>query len=274
MNTDLPPVFFISHGGGPWPYVDSIKPMYTRTERQLRGLSARLPARPRAVLVISAHWEAANFSVATGASPGMEYDYGGFPAHTYQISYPAPGDPMLAKQALDRIAGAGIKAVAAPDKGFDHGVFVPLSLLYPQADLPIVMISIESGYDPKEHLAVGRALAPLRDLGVLIVGSGLNYHNMRGFNQERSTDDATAFTQYLNAAISLDDAHERDEKLLHWDRAPRARSAHPREDHLMPLLVVAGAAENDVGQVLFSEQVMKIPMTSYVFGKIGAELQT
>jgi aromatic ring-opening dioxygenase catalytic subunit (LigB family) len=245
--------------------------MYTRTERQLRGLSARLPARPRAVLVISAHWEAANFSVATGTSPGMEYDYGGFPAHTYRISYPAPGDPVLAARALEMIAAAGIKAVAAPDKGYDHGAFVPLSLLYPDADLPVVMISIKSGYDPKEHLALGRALAPLRESGVLIVGSGLNYHNMRGFNQERSTEDATAFTGYLNEAIALENVHERDEKLLHWEGAPRARSAHPREDHLMPLLVAAGAAGSDVGQVLFSEQIMRIPMTSYGFGEITGE---
>jgi aromatic ring-opening dioxygenase catalytic subunit (LigB family) len=196
----------------------------------------------------------------------MEYDYRGFPAHTYQIRYDAPGDPALAEQARTLIAGAGLDVVANPTRGLDHGVFVPLSLMYPKADMPIVMISIKSGYDPKEHLVLGRALAPLRDAGVLIVGSGLTYHNMRGFNQERSTEDAEEFTRYLNEAIALADVRERDEKLLHWERAPRARNAHPCEDHLMPLLVAAGAAGSDVGEVLFAERVMKIPMTSYIFG--------
>jgi aromatic ring-opening dioxygenase catalytic subunit (LigB family) len=266
MTPSRLPVFFISHGGGPWPYVDSLKQMYTRTERELRRLADRLPARPQAALVISAHWEAPDFSVATGARPSMVYDYGGFPAHTYQILYAAPGEPAFAEYARELIAGAGLKVIANANQGFDHGVFVPLSLIYPQADMPIVMISIKSGYDPKEHLALGRALAPLRERGALIVGSGLTYHNMRGFNQENSTEDANAFTRYLNEAIALEDAHERDEKLLHWESAPRARSAHPREDHLMPLLVAAGAAGGDTGQVLFAETVMKIPMVSYGFG--------
>jgi aromatic ring-opening dioxygenase catalytic subunit (LigB family) len=194
---------FISHGGGPWPYVDSLKQMYVRTERELRRMSERLPAQPKAVVVISAHWEASEFSVATGARPSMEYDYSGFPAHTYQIRYPAPGEPVLAEHARKLIADAGLKVAANPSQGFDHGVFVPLSLMYPKADMPIVMISIKSGYDPGEHLALGRALAPLRDGGGLIVGSGLTYHNMRGFNQEGSTEDANAFTSYLNEAIAL-----------------------------------------------------------------------
>jgi aromatic ring-opening dioxygenase catalytic subunit (LigB family) len=201
----------------------------------------------------------------------MVYDYGGFPAHTYQIRYGAPGEPEFAEDARDLIAAAGLKVVTNPSQGFDHGVFVPLSLMYPSADMPIVMISIKSGYDPAEHLALGRALAPLRDRGGLIIGSGLTYHNMRGFNQERATEDAEAFTRHLNDVIALENVHDRDEKLLHWERAPRARNAHPREDHLMPLLVAAGAAGSDVGQVLFSEYVMKIPMTSYGFGNIGGD---
>jgi aromatic ring-opening dioxygenase catalytic subunit (LigB family) len=271
MSTSRLPVLFLSHGGGPWPFVDSLKSSYVRTERELRRLAARLPARPKAAIVVSAHWQAPKFSVSTGARPGMDYDYGGFPPHTYQIRYGAPGAPELAAHALRLIAGAGLEVVADPDRGFDHGVFVPLSLLYPEANVPIVMISIRSGYDPREHLALGRAIAPLRDEGALIIGSGLTYHNMRGFNQERSTPDAEAFTGYLNEAIALEDVRERDERLLHWESAPRARSAHPREDHLMPLLVVAGAAGSDVGKVLFAEQVMHIPMTSYGFGTINAE---
>jgi aromatic ring-opening dioxygenase catalytic subunit (LigB family) len=200
----------------------------------------------------------------------MEYDYGGFPPHTYQIRYPAPGDPEIAEHARNLVAAAGIDAVTDSHKGFDHGVFVPLSLMYPQAEMPIVMVSVKSDYDPVEHMALGRALAPLREERVLIVGSGLNYHNMRGFNQDSSTADAKAFTDYLNESAALKDVRARDERLLQWQRGPKARIAHPREDHLMPLLVAAGAASTDRGRVLFSETVMKIPMTSYVFGEIKA----
>lgn len=263
------PVLFISHGGGPWPYVDALKTMYAHTERELRRLPARLAERPKAVLVVSAHWEASRFSIATASRPPMNYDYGGFPPHTYQISYPAPGDPRLASRARDLIAAAAMQVAADPHKGFDHGVFVPLGLMYPAADMPIVMLSVKSDYDPREHLALGRALAPLRNEGVLIVGSGLTYHNMRGFNRDSATADAEIFTQYLSEAVALEDAHARDERLLHWERAPRARNAHPREDHLMPLLVAAGAAGEDMGQIFFAENIMKIPMTSYVFGELN-----
>ncbi len=265
------PVLFISHGGGPWPYIDSLRPQYSRTERELRRLPERLPVRPQAVLVISGHWEASAFSVATSARPRMEYDYSGFPPHTYEIRYMAPGDPTLAARASELIAGAGLEVALDPRRGFDHGVFVPLSLMYPQADMPIVMISIRSDYDPRAHLALGRALAPLRDEGVLILGSGLNYHNMRGFGLKSATADAEAFTRYLDEAMTEEDSHKREERLEHWESAPRARLAHPREDHLLPLLVAAGAAGSDAGRVLFSENVMAVPMSSYGFGDFKDE---
>lgn len=265
------PVLFISHGGGPWPYVDTLKQMYVRTEKELRRLPERLPAPPKAVLVISGHWEAPQFSVSTNARPPMEYDYSGFPPHTYQIRYQAPGDPRLAGHTRELLAAAGIETTPDGGRGFDHGVFVPLGLMYPNADMPIVMVSVKSSYDPAEHLALGQALAPLRDEGVLIIGSGLTYHNMQGFGRDNSTPDAESFTRYLNEAIALKDTRARDEKLLHWESAPRARLAHPREDHLLPLLAVAGAAGGDAGRVLFAENVMKIPMTSYAFGEISAD---
>ncbi len=263
------PVLFISHGGGPWPYVDALKQMYVRTEQELRRLPARLPALPKAVVVISGHWEAPQFSVSTGARPSMEYDYSGFPPHTYQIRYQAPGDPELAGRTRRLLAAAGIESTPDARRGFDHGVFVPLALMYPNEDMPIVMVSIKSSYDPAEHLALGQALAPVRDEGVLIVGSGLTYHNMQGFGRDSSTAAAESFTRYLNDAIALKNTRARDEKLLHWEGAPSARLAHPREDHLMPLLASAGAAGSDPGRVLFAETVMKIPMTSYAFGEIS-----
>jgi aromatic ring-opening dioxygenase catalytic subunit (LigB family) len=267
------PVLFISHGGGPWPYVEELRAAYAKTQSVLRGLPRRLHSQPKAVLIISGHWEAPKFSVATGARPPMEYDYSGFPPHTYEIRYAAPGDPDLARHARRLLTDAGIESAVDPDRGFDHGVFVPMGLMYPLADVPIVMVSVQSGYDPAQHLALGRALAPLRDEGVLIVGSGLTYHNMRGFGLDSSTRDAELFTRYLNDAIALDDVQARDEKLRNWESAPRARVAHPREDHLMPLLVAAGAASKDTGSVLFADTVMRIPMTSYVFGEIKVKIE-
>lgn len=265
------PVLFISHGGGPWPYVGGLRTQYVNTEKQLRRLAGRLPARPKAVVVISGHWETAGFHVSNAERPPMEYDYSGFPAHTYEIRYPAPGDPALAGHARDLLSKAGLDSALDSRQGFDHGVFVPLGLMFPEADVPIVMVSVKSDYDPAAHVAAGRALAPLRDEGVLIVGSGLNYHNMRGFGLDSSTRVAESFTQYLDEAVAGPDVRARETKLTRWAQAPDARAAHPREDHLMPLLVAAGAAGDDAGRVLFSEVVMKIPMTSYAFGTISGD---
>lgn len=269
MATPRLPVLFISHGGGPWPFVDGLRPMYAYTEQELRRLPARLSVRPKAILVISGHWEAPKFSLASNAHPPMEYDYSGFPAHTYQIRYLAPGNPELAQRTRDLLASAGIESLQDHARGFDHGVFVPIGLMVPNADIPILMASIKSNYDPAEHLAMGQALAALRDEGVLIVGSGLTYHNMRGFGRDESNAVAKEFTQYLDQAVASPDAKLRWDMLQHWERAPSARLAHPREDHLMPLLIAAGAAANDQGRVLFSETVMKVPMTSYVFGELN-----
>jgi aromatic ring-opening dioxygenase catalytic subunit (LigB family) len=263
-NTRMP-VFFLSHGGGPWPYVDGMREQYAQTEREFRNLPTRLPSRPKAILVITGHWEAAEFTVSTAVRPPMEYDYSGFPAHTYQIKYPAPGSPELAARITTLLAGAGVQARSDAERGFDHGTFVPVGLMYPDADVPIVMLSLKSSYDPEEHLRIGKALAPLRDEGVLIIGSGLTYHNMRGFGRDESTPVALAFERYLNDAIEQGDSATRNAMLVQWEKAPGARMAHPREDHLLPLMVIAGAAGDDSGKRVFVEHVMKVPMASYEF---------
>jgi aromatic ring-opening dioxygenase catalytic subunit (LigB family) len=260
------PVYFLSHGGGPWPFVDSMRLQYARTEQALRALPGRLPATPTAVLVVTAHWETPEFSVSTGEHPPMLYDYGGFPANTYQVQYPAPGSPALAGRVAALLSENGIPVRQDAGRGFDHGTFVPLALIYPDANVPVVMLSIKSSYDPAEHIRVGRALQPLRDEGVLIIGSGLNYHNMRGFGRPESTAVAETFDAYLNQAIGQPAADARDAMLVDWESAPGARLAHPHEDHLLPLMVVAGAAGDDAGHQVFIETVMQIPMASYEFG--------
>jgi aromatic ring-opening dioxygenase catalytic subunit (LigB family) len=240
--------------------------MYAKTERELSALPGRLPGKPKAVLVISGHWEAEDFTVSTAAQPPMEYDYYGFPEHTYHIKYPAPGSPALASRIKTLLAEAGSNPREDADRGFDHGTFVPLGLMYPQADVPVVMLSLKSSYDANEHIRIGQALAPLRDEGVLIIGSGLTYHNMQGFRRPESTPIAEAFEGYLNQAIGQADANVRNDMLVRWESAPGARQAHPKEDHLLPLMVVAGAAGEDVGRPVFVDHVMAVPMASYEFG--------
>lgn len=260
------PVYFLSHGGGPWPYVEGMRQQFTKTENEFMALPGRLPAKPKAVLVITGHWEEEEFTVSTAERPPMVYDYYGFPEYTYHIRYPAPGSPELASRVKALLSNAGISVKEDSGRGFDHGTFVPLALMYPDADVPVVMLSLKSNYDPQEHIRVGQALEPLRDEGVLIIGSGLTYHNMRGFGRDESTPIAEAFEHYLNNAIEQNDAKVRNDMLAKWETVPAARLAHPREDHLIPLMVVSGAAGNDIGRPVFVDHVMKVSMATYEFG--------
>lgn len=260
------PTFFVSHGGGPWPWVDGMKQLFAKTAREFAQMPGLLPDKPKAVLVITGHWEAQDFTVSTAEHPPMEYDYSGFPEHTYRIQYKAPGSKALAGRVGELLGAAGIGCKEDAHRGFDHGTFVPLSLMYPEADVPVVMLSMKSSYDPAEHIRLGQAIAPLRDEGVLIMGSGLTYHNMRGFGRPQSTPVAEAFEAFLNTAITAPSAQQRNDMLVHWQEAPGARLAHPQEDHLIPLMVVAGAAGADVGHRVFIDHVMEVAMASYQFG--------
>jgi aromatic ring-opening dioxygenase catalytic subunit (LigB family) len=260
------PTFFLSHGGGPWPFMDERREQYATTAKEFSRLPQRLPSRPKAVLVITGHWEAPEFTVSTSAHPPMVYDYYGFPEHTYHLKYPAPGLPSLAAKVKELLGREGIACGEDANQGFDHGTFVPLGLMYPNADMPIVLLSLKSTYDPAEHLRVGEAIASLRGEGILIIGSGLTYHNMRGFGRPESTAISYAFESYLNDAVSQSDPKRRNEMLIEWQNAPAARLAHPREDHLLPLMVAAGAAGADTGRRIFVDEVASVAMASYEFG--------
>ncbi|MBU2741051.1 dioxygenase [Acidithiobacillus thiooxidans] len=260
------PVYFLSHGGGPWPYVDDMRQQFAKTEQEFIALPGRLPAKPEAILVITGHWEEKDFTVSTAERPPTVYDYYGFPEHTYHIQYPAPGSLKLASRVLALLSNAGIAAKEDARRGFDHGTFVPITLMYPNADVPVVMLSMKSNYDPHEHIRVGQALTPLRDEGILIIGSGLTYHNMRGFGRDESTPIADAFENYLSEAVKQNNAEVRNDMLAKWETAPGARLAHPHEDHLIPLMVIAGAAGEDKGRSMFVDHVMKVPMATYEFG--------
>jgi aromatic ring-opening dioxygenase catalytic subunit (LigB family) len=197
----------------------------------------------------------------------MYYDYGGFPDFTYRIQYPAPGSPEVASRVVELLAAAGIANATNATRGFDHGVFAPFFVAYPEADVPILQLSLEAGYDPAAHLAAGRALAPLRDEGVLIVGSGFSYHNLGNFGPAGAVASAE-FEAWLTDAVVDGPVEERNGRLMHWDQAPSARASHPAEDHLIPLMVAVGAAEAEAGVRTYHDTGFfgSLTSASYRFG--------
>jgi len=265
------PTLFIPHGGGPcffmdWSIMGEPADSWNKTEAWLKSIVSSLPERPKAIIVISGHWEEPVFTAASSPAPEMIYDYYGFPPHTYELKYPAPGSAQLAEKIVSLLTAAGIPAKTDAQRGFDHGVFIPLLVAFPDADIPVVPLSLKDTLDPQEHIAVGRALAPLRDEGVLIIGSGMSYHNMRAFRTPSATAPSAAFDSSLTNALSQDDQTERFDALNHWDELAAARNAHPREEHLLPLMVAAGAGEGDAGERVFSDVVMKATISAFRFG--------
>jgi aromatic ring-opening dioxygenase catalytic subunit (LigB family) len=261
------PVVFIPHGGGPWPFVDvGFPPEDVATLADyLRSVQSVPPERPNALLIVSAHWEAVNPTVMTSPRPPMLYDYFGFPPESYQISWPAPGDPQLAGRVQALLEAAGFATAADAVRGFDHGTFIPLKLTYPDADVPAIQLSLKRGLDPAEHLHMGRALLPLRDEGVFIIGSGMTFHNLRAFRDPRSHAVSETFDAWLQQSM-VGDMDERNDALTRWAQAPAARAAHPREEHLIPLMVAAGAAGADRATIGFNGTFGGIRLSAYHFG--------
>lgn len=269
------PVVFVPHGGGPWPFMDEAafgpESGYAPLRSYLETLLTCAPTRPKALCIISAHWEAPRPTLLSGTAPPMLYDYSGFPKETYEVQWPAPGAPEVAKRARDLLSQAKIDCDLDPDRGFDHGTFVPMALSVPDADIPTTQLSLKAGLHPQEHLEIGRALAPLRSEGVLFVGSGMSFHNMRAFmaavrgQDHEALSQAAAFDGWLAETIALP-AAERDLRLCTWSEAPGALACHPREEHLMPLMVVAGLAGDDVGRTRFRGELIGAPVLATQFG--------
>ncbi|MGZ3449342.1 MAG: DODA-type extradiol aromatic ring-opening family dioxygenase [Polyangiales bacterium] len=267
MSEQRMPVVFLPHGGGPWPFVEM-----GFDKKEVEGLAGYLRSvrdlpktPPKALLVISAHWEEPVPTVTTSAKPPILYDYYGFPPASYEIQWPAPGEPKLAARVRELLSKVGFETAENDKRGFDHGTFIPLKLTYPEADVPTVQLSLKRGLDPEEHLKMGRALAPLRDEGVFIIGSGMSYHNMRGFGDPRAVPTSETFDAWLRETAQLA-APERDARLAKWSQAPAARQVHPREEHLIPLMVVAGAAGEDRAALAFNGKMMGLRLSAYHFG--------
>ena len=231
-------VIFVPHGGGPRPVMGD--PEHAGLVKALQGMQGEI-ANAKAVLVITAHWEEQDVTISAQANPGMYYDYYNFPAEAYQLQYPAPGTPGVAVQVQELLQASGIEANLEHERGFDHGTFIPLMIMAPEAQIPVLQVSLKANLDPAEHIAIGKALAPLLAAGVVILGSGLSFHS---FSAMRSADKAeplarsTIFDNWLNTSVLGED----EAALVNWEQAPEGRYSHPREEHLLPLHVCFGAA--------------------------------
>lgn len=267
-NPSRQPALFIPHGGGPCFFMDwNPADTWLGMGNFLRSVAGTLPQKPSAIVMVSAHWLEPEFRVTGHARPALIYDYYGFPQHTYELTYPAPGAPQLAEQLVHRLNAEGLAAAVDPERGFDHGMFIPLKLVFPAADIPVVQLSLRADLDPEAHLALGRALAGLRDENVLIIGSGMSFHNMRAYGDARFSAVSDEFDAWLTRAVE-GPAQERDGLLRDWAKAPQAYQCHPRghEEHLIPLLAAAGAGEGEPGRRIYSERVMQTTISAFRFG--------
>ncbi|MFW1678318.1 DODA-type extradiol aromatic ring-opening family dioxygenase [Pontibacter sp. JAM-7] len=260
------PVLFVSHGGGPLPLLGD--PGHQQMVDCFAELKAALP-QPKAILVISAHWEAPVATVTRSAAPGLIYDYSGFPEAAYHLKYPAPGAPELADQVYDLLQTHGLEVQADEQRGFDHGLFVPLLMLYPDANIPCLQLSLLKNLDPQQHIALGQAIRSLREQNVMILGSGFTFHNLPEFfsaGSETAKQKNEAFENWLIDTLSnaeLAEA-EREQQLLNWEQAPHARYSHPREEHLLPLHVCFGCAGRAADKV-FTMQVLGKQASCYLW---------
>lgn len=249
-------IVYFGHGGGPLPILSPAG------HEAMIEFMTRLPSsltRPEAILVISAHWEEREATLLGAKNPPMFYDYYGFPEKSYEIKYPAPGSPKLAERIAGLLKKNDMPARIDPERGFDHGVFIPLKLMYPDADIPCLQLSLLRGLDPGAHIALGIALRELQNENILVIGSGFSFHNLRDFNWEGAgTPDSAndAFQNWLiETCTGAMPQAERERRLTEWEKAPSARYCHPREEHLLPLHVCLGMADKQASLV-FDDQIL------------------
>lgn len=249
---------FVSHGS---PMI-AVQPSPAR--EFLSGLGQTLP-RPSAILAISAHWDTPKPMVSTAARPETIHDFGGFPQALYDLRYPAPGAPELAGQVVDLLATARIP-VASTQRGLDHGAWMPLLLGWPQGDIPVTQLSIQAHEDPSHHWRLGQALRPLQDQGVLILASGALTHNLRAYfgGDGRTVARTRIFADWMADAV---EQGRTDDLLDYRRRAPEAVSAHPTDEHLLPLFVAmgAGGGAGGPGRVLHRSLDGSLAMDAYAF---------
>jgi aromatic ring-opening dioxygenase catalytic subunit (LigB family) len=250
-------IVYFSHGGGPLPILGDAS--HKAMIDFMTQLPLQLKRKPDAILVISAHWEESSATLLGAQNPTMFYDYYGFPDKAYEITYPAPGSPEYANRIAGYLKENNIPARIDPQRGFDHGLFIPLKLMYPQADIPSLQLSLLRGLNPSAHIALGKALRGLMDENILVVGSGFSFHNMGAFIWEGPgrTDPANeAFQNWLiEVCTGQLPQSEREQRLIEWEKAPSARYCHPREEHLLPLHVCLGMADKPA-KLIFDDKIL------------------
>lgn len=256
MNRNKARIVYFSHGGGPLPILGD--PGHAAMVEFMKRLPSMV-GKPEAILVISAHWEE-NEAVLTGSpAPPMFYDYYGFPGEAYKITYPAPGNPELAERISDLLNVNGVRASVDRNRGFDHGLFIPLKLMFPAADIPSIQLSLLHSLSPSGHVAMGRALRGITEENILVIGSGFSFHNMRAFSWdalEKPDPENNAFQDWLTYVCTGNVSQaEREQLLEEWEKAPHARYCHPREEHLLPLHVCAGMADKPA-EVVFDGHIL------------------
>jgi len=265
------PVYFIPHGGGPWHVMKDAMgdPMgYGHLREYLENFGQQYSQKIKAILVISGHWEENIPTLQSGSNPSLFYDYYGFPDYTYHLNWSAGGNPPLAEHIENLLKASGFVTNRDYNRGYDHGTFVPLMVSFPEPDFPVIQLSLVNTLDPVTHIQMGKALEPLRNEGVLIVGSGMSYHSMRGFmtGGTSAIKNAEKFDKWLTETISNQDIETRNMGLINWYKAPSALECHPRSEHLVPLFVVTGAAANDEGKLDYSGTLMGLKISGYKFG--------
>lgn len=251
----LMPVLYLPHGGGPMPLLG--EPGHQDLIRFLKGVH-QVITKPKAILMISAHWESNIAAVSSSRNPQMIYDYGGFPAECYAYQYPAAGDHVLAQQVADCLTNHQIDCRLDENRGYDHGTFVPLMLMYPDADIPVVQLSLLQSLDPAKHIALGKAITSLREQGVFIIGSGMSFHEING-----TFEQSQAFDGWLTETLVSQPVEAAKERLVNWASAPSARDCHRREDHLLPAHVCFGAATAHPDQKALAQKIY----SGLLFGK-------
>ena len=260
LNTNSPHILYLPHGGGPMPLLGD--PGHEKLISFLQSATRHIE-KPDAIVVISAHWEEPQATLTAGAAPDLIYDYGGFPPESYEIRYPASGHPLLAKEIAGRLEAQSIPVRLDLHRGFDHGMFVPLKLMYPEANIPCLQLSLMDNLDAGLHLALGKSLSSLLvDKNILVIGSGMSFHNIRSFFVPElvSQEDAVGFNGWLKETCTsnLLSEEEREQALINWQQAPGALKCHPRPEHLLPLHVCYGMAK-DCGrraEIVFDDEVM------------------
>jgi len=259
------PAFFIPHGGGPCFFMDwHPKGVWDGMAEYLRCFADGLQDDIKAIMVISAHWEEDIIKVTGNARPELIYDYYGFPPHTYELEWPARGNPDIARQLASALNDGGIECQIDEQRGFDHGVFIPLRLGFPDAHIQTIQISLNASLSPEMHLEIGKLLKPFRDQGILIIGSGMSFHDVGALMGRKDISGSEEFDSWLSETVLMA-SDGREDRLLNWSSAPYARHCHPREEHLIPLHVVAGAATGGEGRVDYSETVLGAKISAYRF---------